>query len=134
MLTLVAEGLRNAEIATRLFLSERTVDHQVSAVLRKLGVRTRAQAAAKVGYLRAATLVLGACIKTAEDLASARLKIEASVAAHPATQRRSALAVRTSTLNEPSEPSATLRGPVCTRKPLSVVRRIEGSNPSPSVT
>jgi DNA-binding NarL/FixJ family response regulator len=47
----VAEGLRNAEIATRLFLSEKTVAHHVSAILRKLGVRTRSQAGAEAARL-----------------------------------------------------------------------------------
>jgi DNA-binding CsgD family transcriptional regulator/tetratricopeptide (TPR) repeat protein len=47
ILALVAEGLRNAEIAERLFLSPKTVGHHVSAVLRKLGVRTRAEATAE---------------------------------------------------------------------------------------
>ena len=42
---LVAEGLRNAEIAERLVLSERTVDHHVTAILRKLEVRTRGRPA-----------------------------------------------------------------------------------------
>ncbi|HEX2188602.1 MAG TPA: AAA family ATPase [Longimicrobiaceae bacterium] len=42
---LLAEGLRNAEIARRLFLSPKTVDHHVSRVLAKLGVHTRGEAA-----------------------------------------------------------------------------------------
>jgi DNA-binding CsgD family transcriptional regulator len=46
VLSLVAEGLRNAEIAQRLVVSEKTVSHHVSAVLRKLDVRTRGEAAA----------------------------------------------------------------------------------------
>ena len=44
VLVLVAQGLHNSEIAGRLFLAEKTVDHHVSAILRKLGVRTRGQA------------------------------------------------------------------------------------------
>jgi DNA-binding CsgD family transcriptional regulator/tetratricopeptide (TPR) repeat protein len=47
VLALVAEGLGNAEIADRLVLSRKTVDHHVSAILRKLGVRSRGQAAAQ---------------------------------------------------------------------------------------
>ena len=47
VLQLVSEGLRNAEIGERLVLSERTVDHHVQAVLRKLRVRSRAQASAQ---------------------------------------------------------------------------------------
>jgi DNA-binding CsgD family transcriptional regulator len=46
VLLLVADGLRNAEIAQRLVVSEKTVDHHVSAVLRKLDVRSRGSAAA----------------------------------------------------------------------------------------
>ena len=46
VLRLVAEGCRNAEIAERLFLSRRTVDHHVSAILRKLGAGSRGEAVA----------------------------------------------------------------------------------------
>jgi ATP/maltotriose-dependent transcriptional regulator MalT len=43
---LMSQGLRNSEIATRLFVSTRTVDHHVSAILTKLGVPSRAAALA----------------------------------------------------------------------------------------
>ena len=46
ILRLVATGLSNAEIAHRLVVSPRTVDHHVSAILAKLGVPTRRDAAA----------------------------------------------------------------------------------------
>jgi DNA-binding NarL/FixJ family response regulator len=44
VLRLVADGLRDAEIAERLTLSPRTVGHHVSAVLRKLDARSRTEA------------------------------------------------------------------------------------------
>lgn len=47
VLALVTEGLHNAEIAERLFVSQKTVGHHVSAILRKLDVRTRGQAGAE---------------------------------------------------------------------------------------
>jgi DNA-binding CsgD family transcriptional regulator/tetratricopeptide (TPR) repeat protein len=41
VLALLAEGATNAEIAARLYLSRRTVDNHVAALLARLGVRSR---------------------------------------------------------------------------------------------
>ena len=46
VLELLAQGLRNATIAKRLFVSTKTVDHHVSAILTKLGVPSREEAVA----------------------------------------------------------------------------------------
>jgi predicted ATPase/DNA-binding CsgD family transcriptional regulator len=43
---LVADGLTNKQIGTRLFISERTVDSHVRSILNKLGFSSRAQIAA----------------------------------------------------------------------------------------
>lgn len=51
VLKLVARGLRNADIAERMFLAEKTVDHHVSAIIRKLDVSTRGQAVVEAGRL-----------------------------------------------------------------------------------
>jgi two-component system, NarL family, response regulator DevR len=45
ILTLIAEGLTNREIAERMFLSEKTVKNYVSSLLAKLGMERRTQAA-----------------------------------------------------------------------------------------
>ena len=47
VLTLAAQGCGNADIARRLFLSEKTVRNHVSSIFAKLGVTDRAQAVAR---------------------------------------------------------------------------------------
>jgi DNA-binding CsgD family transcriptional regulator len=49
VLALVAEGMRNSQIAARLVVSRKTVDHHVSAILRKLDAGTRTEAVAEAG-------------------------------------------------------------------------------------
>jgi DNA-binding CsgD family transcriptional regulator len=44
MLALLADGLTNAEAADRLFISTRTAEHHVAAIISKLGVRSREEA------------------------------------------------------------------------------------------
>ena len=53
ILTHLGDGLRNAEIAERLVLSAKTVDHHVGAVLRKLGVGDRVAAGELARRMRA---------------------------------------------------------------------------------
>ena len=52
VLALIAEGLTNGQIGQRLFISTKTVSVHVSAILRKLGVASRTEAAvlARAGH------------------------------------------------------------------------------------
>jgi DNA-binding CsgD family transcriptional regulator/tetratricopeptide (TPR) repeat protein len=51
VLELVGAGMRNSDIARKLFVTSKTVDHHVSSILRKLGVESRSQAAAEAARL-----------------------------------------------------------------------------------
>lgn len=51
VMTLLAKGLSNAEIASRIVRSEKTVEHHISAILRKLDVGSRGEAVAAAGRL-----------------------------------------------------------------------------------
>jgi non-specific serine/threonine protein kinase len=48
---LVARGLTNRQISEELFISERTVHAHVRKILKKLGLRSRAQIAARAGAI-----------------------------------------------------------------------------------
>ncbi len=50
VLKLLHEGLSDAEIAARLYISPKTAGHHVGAVLTKLGVHTRHEAARKLHH------------------------------------------------------------------------------------
>lgn len=51
VLSLVADNLSNRDIATRLFISPKTVDHHVSAIISKLGAKDRHEAARRFADL-----------------------------------------------------------------------------------
>jgi DNA-binding NarL/FixJ family response regulator len=51
VLALLADGHTNADIATRLVLSVRTVDHHVATIFDKLDVSTRRAAARRAAEL-----------------------------------------------------------------------------------
>ncbi len=62
IISLIAQGLTNSEIAARCFVSAKTVDHHVSSILSKLSVRRRvdvAREAMRLGILQGPPRVAG---------------------------------------------------------------------------
>jgi len=57
VVTLLSQGLSNREIADRLVISSKTVEHHVSRILDKLGLRSRAEVAAFVASGKLATFI-----------------------------------------------------------------------------
>ncbi len=55
MALLVAEGLTSRQIATRLFLAERTIEWHVEQILSKLGFSNRAQVASWISQRTSST-------------------------------------------------------------------------------
>ena len=66
--TLAAQGFRNAEIATQLFLTPKTVETTLTRIYRKLGVRSRTELAARLPAASSESKLLGfpgcACLRT----------------------------------------------------------------------
>ena len=85
ILFLIADGLTNREIAERLFLAEKTVKNHVTALLGRLGVGHRTQAA----------------------LLAQRLRVDASRQAPPPRLPEAATAASSAGANRAARPSAT---------------------------
>jgi len=104
---LVAEGLTNRDIATRLFISERTVDGHLEHVREKLAVNSRAQIAAWVTRQGTSTAV-DASVQPAVAPSSRRGRISAqrwwAAAAVAVVVAASGLLIW---LNQPSGPTIT---------------------------
>ena len=47
VLSLLKEGMQNKEIASRLYISVKTVDHHISSILLKLDINSRSKAVAQ---------------------------------------------------------------------------------------
>ena len=82
VLSLVAQNLSNAAIAQRLYLSAKTVDHHTSAILTKLGIASRREAAA------AARSIGIELVETKKPLASLHARTAISGLGAPASPAR----------------------------------------------